>query len=500
MKKKWLGYTAWLLAAACLYFFENNTGTRIVLACSLALWLIPALRAAFFAPDAYPGAEEARAVTAQAFAQREADDTADVRPYVPGDPIRRIHWKLSARKGELLVRESAHEWEAAEEEKRTPSKAAPGNNAKLAKLSWLLTAGLLLSLLLLLTPVAGNGVRALCNRLFAASEAVNAYSYDYFPIADEHGAGLAAFLLSLAGALLAALIFCQRSRALTLAAAAALTLGQCYFGLSLPAWLNVSAYSLIALRLMRRPLSRRDALIFGAFVIAASLLTALTLPGVHEPTEALSETARDYLSRMAQHIAGSHMEASEGEAETRHVFTQSLKSGDRAAATEREFRLVTVEEEQISMPHWVNYLKIILLLLCCGALLILPFAPFALLNARKKKAEEARKAFQSPDVDEAVCAVFASVILWLEYTGCGAGNLLYRQWTDALSRELSEDYAALFSNCAMDFETAVYSGRALPEAARQRALELLANTEAVLYRKADWKQRFLLKYWVCLCE
>ena len=51
MKKRWLGFAVWLLSAACLYFFENNTGTRIILLCTLILPLLPTLRTAFFFPD-----------------------------------------------------------------------------------------------------------------------------------------------------------------------------------------------------------------------------------------------------------------------------------------------------------------------------------------------------------------------------------------------------------------------------------------------------------------
>ena len=35
MKKRYIGYAVWLISACLLYFFENNTGTRIVLACTL---------------------------------------------------------------------------------------------------------------------------------------------------------------------------------------------------------------------------------------------------------------------------------------------------------------------------------------------------------------------------------------------------------------------------------------------------------------------------------
>ena len=39
MKKRIIGYGLWLLLAACLYFFENNTGTRALLLASAAISL-----------------------------------------------------------------------------------------------------------------------------------------------------------------------------------------------------------------------------------------------------------------------------------------------------------------------------------------------------------------------------------------------------------------------------------------------------------------------------
>lgn len=32
-------------------------------------------------------------------------ETQSIRPYVPGDPVRQIHWKLSAKTGQTLLRE-----------------------------------------------------------------------------------------------------------------------------------------------------------------------------------------------------------------------------------------------------------------------------------------------------------------------------------------------------------------------------------------------------------
>ena len=132
MKRRRLGYAVWLGLAACLYFFENNTGTRAVLLCALVFPLIPPLRAALFSPEAPEKTEAPEAQTAGAFVLRETDEPGDVRPYAPGDPVRRIHWKLSARKGELLVRETAPEktWEEAA---RPASSPPPRSSAAAAK-------------------------------------------------------------------------------------------------------------------------------------------------------------------------------------------------------------------------------------------------------------------------------------------------------------------------------------------------------------------------------
>jgi len=172
--------------------------------------------------------------------------------------------------------------------------------------------------------------------------------------------------------------------------------------------------------------------------------------------------------------------------------------GGQEAQPDREYRLVTVEEEQISMPHWVNYLRIGLLLLLVIALVILPFLPFLLLNARRKKALEMRKAFQSENVSEAFCAIFQHVIAWLEATGNGAGNLPYVQWSESLRHDLPEQYSDHFARCAAVFEEAAYSNHALAEEQRRQALNLLDETEQWLISRADWKQKLRLKYGKCL--
>ena len=108
MRKQWVVYVCWLLAAGCLYFFENNTGTRVILAASLLFPLIPLLSTTI--PSGADRKQEKlrRRQTVGTFIRQETEESGDVRPYQPGDPVRRIHWKLSARKGDLLEIGRAH--------------------------------------------------------------------------------------------------------------------------------------------------------------------------------------------------------------------------------------------------------------------------------------------------------------------------------------------------------------------------------------------------------
>ena len=501
MKRRMIGYAAWLLLAGCLYFFENNTGTRIVLLCSLLFLFLPALRHACFLPDEKGRRNFPETQTVRTFILQETEEPGGVRAYVPGDPVRLIHWKLSAKMDKLLVRETAAVRETVREQRaeavpaRGREKKAGGFPAAAA------AAGILCCLVLLLViPEASRGAQALCNRLFDASEAVNTYVYRRFSVPDGQGTALTVSLLICIAALLPVWAAAAGSRLPALGIMAACTLFQVYFGLSFSAWINIPLYGLLGLRMLGRPFSRRPVMIYCGLVLAVSLLMPLVLPGTDAATEAASERIRDRLALVAEQMTGTLREDPDGETETRRVHTRSMAEGDHEAETEREFRLVTVEETRISMPRWVDWIRMILLLLLAVALVTLPFAPFVLLNARKRKARESREAFRSDNPGEAVRAIFREVIVWLEATGHGAGNLLYRNWSGLLPETFPEGYADRFARCAADCEEASYSRHAIPERKRQEALELLKETEAVLWKAAGRRQRFYLKYWMCLHE
>ena len=495
MKKRCAVSAAWLILAGLMYFFENNTGTRIVLACSLLLPFVPRIRHGLFGRDESAGQPRPLTQTVRTFADREEEGAGDVRAYLPGDPVNRIHWKLSAKRDELLVRGTEQEREAEETEKKTASEdALPARDR--AKKRMMLTglSAMLGSLILLFAfPSARHGMMALLNRLFEASEAVNAYVYDRFPVPAGQSALFAAILLTIIAFSLTGIALLNGKRLPVLCLTAGCVLFQIYFGLSFPAWVNVPLFALSALWMMKRPLRQKNVLPVLAGILAVSLAVFFLWPGVDGSTEAASEAVRDALSRMTQSVAGAVRETPAGENETRRVHTRSLTSGEEEAKTEREFRLVTVEEELISMPRWVNYLRIILLLLLTVGVVVLPFLPFALLNLRRKKALEARKAFESANVREAVFAIFQHITAWLEAAGYGGGNLPYAQWR----AELSPGYAERFAACEQLFEEAAYSTHEMREEQRQQALELLKETEQML-RQADRKTRLRLRYRECL--
>ena len=106
---------------------------------------------------------------------------------------------------------------------------------------------LLAAALLLLLPPARESLKCLCNLVFAASEAVNAYAYEYFTVAADASPIPALGLLAaaLAGLLLSALV--GGSRVVPLVTVLILAGGEIWLGLTPPAAVNVLIFALLAL-------------------------------------------------------------------------------------------------------------------------------------------------------------------------------------------------------------------------------------------------------------
>ncbi len=488
MKKRYAIYAVWLVLAGLLYFFENNTGTRIVL---LGTLLLPAVHRGLFRRQDTDGRRQSTRETVRPLSGQEEEDPGNVRGYLPGDPVNRIHWKLSAKRDELLVREQAPAGSAEEAEKIISTGEKTGFRGSRKKVFAAFAAAFALILVLLfLIPSARRGLEVLLNRLFEASEAVNAYAYERFPVPQGQSAALAVSLLIAGLIALTGIILLADSRIPAFCVMAAFVLFQAYFGLAFPAWGNVMLFVLFALRMMKSPVKKQEVLFLLAGMLAVSVAVAGIWPGVDPATEAASEEVRDLLSRMAQTLGGTVPEMPEGENETRHVYTQSLTGGEQEARRDREYRLVSRKVEMISKPYWVDYLRIMLLLLLTVLLVVVPFLPFAVLNRRRQKALEARKVFQSEEVSRAIEAMFQQVIAWLEATGHGEGNLPYAQW----KADIVPGYSGRYLQCEKLFEEARYSTHGMQEEQRRQVMELLEETERVLQQNAGWKQRLRLKY------
>lgn len=485
MKGRIFRYGAWLLLAGCLYFFENGTSTRAALLLALLVPALPALRRLFFAPDIHGE------IPAERPAAQPESEAGDVREYRPGDPLNRVHWKLSAKRGLLLVRP----------ERPAPSgeAAAPCTHPMLARRGrrWLLCLPLFSFLLLLLIPSARLGAMALGNRLFAASEAVNRYIYQRFAVPEGQSVLLAAALLILALAGWIACVAASGSRALALITLAACAGGQIYFGLPLPGAVNIVLFALAGLALIRRPIGKKDAFSLTAAALAAAVIVLLIWPGVHAPTEAASERARDWLGRAAGQVSGAVQQVPAGELEARRTHDRALIPGGEAGQPAERFRLITREAAEIARPHWIDYLRIALLLLAAAAVMIVPFLPFLWLNARRKQRQALEHLLSGADLPLAVCAAIQQTAAWLDAAGLGMGNAPYRDWAEQLAGRLPADYLNRLRRGALLFEEAAYSDHPLTENHRQQALALMRETGDLLFARADRRGRLRLRLEGC---
>lgn len=374
-----------------------------------------------------------------------------------------------------------------------------GETRKRVAIGYLLACLVCLVLLLALKD-ASDGWKALLNRVYTASEAVNSYRYERFAVSEAQDVRLASALLGLLIASLSGYLIASRRSWAALLCALLLALGQAYIGLSLPSWVNLLLFSGLGL-LCLSGANARSATACLLVALLTGILVISIWPQTNQRLEDASERARDWLSSTAIALSGQSATISENAAhETRHVRALSLETGDDDAQEERSYRLVTVEEAQISKPRWIDYLRIFLLLLLAIALVVLPFLPFLFLNARRQKARETRAAFDAADRSEAACALFRHVAAYLEATGCGGGNALYRAWPERIRERLPEEYVERFTACGRTFERAAYSDHEITEQELQEMRILLEETEALLYEQADRRQRWRLRYVACLHE
>lgn len=365
---------------------------------------------------------------------------------------------------------------------------------RLTKPKIALFAALLFLSLALVLPPTREGAKLLVNDLFALSESVNAYVYERLSVAPNASRLPACILLGAAAAAFAAFAALSPSRLPALTAALILAATQAYFGLSLPTPVNVLLFALPGLKLMpARSLQNR--LFFSVSTLAVVLAVCLFFPGVNAATESASERVRDTLSGTIQ-PSDAGVDTPPEAAQTRRENHLSLSSGEGGAVSERDYRLITRAEEQISDPPWFDGLKTALMLLLIVLLLALPFVPFILLNRRAGQAQAIREAFDDADPRKAVCAMFRHVVRY--WTVCAAvpKGMPFSGLPTAVA--MPETYRKHYRACVDTFLKAAYGGKPISQAERDSVKSLLDETEFLLYdgqsafRQLELRYRYLL--------
>lgn len=340
-----------------------------------------------------------------------------------------------------------------------------------------------------------GGAAALANRLYDASEAVNAYAYERFESAGEARAALP-WLALLGGALCA---FAARRRIGAVALFLGVAFLEGYFGVTPPAWQNLLLFAALALPLVSggREAGSAAALLAGA--AAVTLAVCLLVPRPIAAVEAYSEHLRDELGAAAMALT----QSAPPESETNRVRQESRQHAEAAyedgTGTAREFERRTENERELSLPHRVDWLRIALLLLAVVALLIVPFLPFLLFSRAQRRAEERRAAFAAADNAAAIRAMFAHTMDWLRAGGLQTENRPFAACKEAVEKLTSASFAAQYAEAASIWQEAAYSRHAMTDAQRKSVRALLDAAAETLYEKADRRTRFRMKYIDCLC-
>lgn len=356
------------------------------------------------------------------------------------------------------------------------------------------------TLLLVFSP-ARESLKCLCNLLFAASEAVNAYAYEYFTVAADASPVPALVLLAAALACLLLSALVGGSRVVPLVTALVLAGGEIWLGLTPPAAVNVLLFALLALLALPME-TMRGRLVLLPAIAAIFLSVQLLAPGVRVGLEETSEHVRDRLDPVEQLVSGAdhtpQQEPPQTAREENRLDTETAGEASGDTQNTQDYQHIYEQEQEISPPKRTDYLKVAVLTLLILALLTLPFLPFVLFDARRRRALERRAAFDSPDCGKAIRALFLHLTAYLDSCGKGGGNQPFAQWDGTLTHTLSPEYAARFRQAAALFEEAAYSTHTMGEEQRAELQSLLNETEQLLYDGADRKTKLRLKYLECL--
>ncbi len=351
-----------------------------------------------------------------------------------------------------------------------------------------------------LFPAIRAGFMGLANRLFAISEASNAYAYEYFSAAAAEGTAFTAaktLLFVFTAAFCAAA--CEK-KGLTVLLICGTALAEAFFGVT-PGLLPNILLFLSAVLVLSCGLSGAAggaALTAAAAVLAAAVFIAFPRPIA--AVEDYSEQLRDRFSEAAVSVSGRISQYEEERSSARQESRQhdeQAQSDPEKEDRQREFEKQTEEEQEISLPERPDWLKGLLYLLLTILLLLIPILPLWFLKRAGRIAGGRREAFLSADDAQAIRAMFPHSVDWLREAGLRTDNRPFTCCGDSVEALMSGDYRQRFDEAAAIWQEAEYSGHEM--SAEQRALvgSFLDETALSVLEKAGRWDRFRLRYILC---
>lgn len=318
-----------------------------------------------------------------------------------------------------------------------------------------------------------DGAKLLLNRLFQASERVQPYLYDKFPVAASDLSPIDASLLPLGllSGLLLGWIAGKRLRAAAAAIAALLLLWMAWLGLyPRPVWLLLlfagAALPLLSLRTLNLP-----RLLFLMLTAAALLaVSILCFPAEDPALRAWSAQARDALAPQTVFYSDQLPPAPVPE-------TALPQNGRDYQHTPQQTPDVPAPELR---PLWIG-------LLLLGLALLL-FVPSVLADRLRKRRAKARAGLDDPDNAACIRASFLYAMRHLELAGLPAANQPYSAYAAPVRADfptLSDLYAAVLPL----WQEAAYSDHPMTDAQRAQMRQFLEQAKAAASSRMKLRAR-----------
>ena len=351
--------------------------------------------------------------------------------------------------------------------------------------------GLLALCLLLLVGFRGSaaldGVRLFLNRLFLASEAQQAYTYQLFQVAPGEETGRLQWGLLTAG-LATGLLLGSLSRfrlSLGLGAVVLAYAGfSAYLGVSPAAgWTALlAAASILNLALPGKTGQRPRLLPAGVLTLALAVLCGvifLAFPGEHPTLSAWDDQARDALSL--------HTTAYVNQLQMEEI-TQ-----ERARQEEKEF----FREEETSAdldgdaPELLRRWPLLLAILIAAVLL---FVPAVLRDRLKKRRALQRAGLEDPDPAVRISACFLYSMRWLRAAGLPMTNQPYARYREAIAARFSPELGAEYEGILPLWQAAAYSEEPLSEQDSARMQTYLEHARSAAWGKLRPAQKLYVRW------